>query len=66
MRPDSDIIMIEVDGQEPISFQEFYSINTDPMVNAPTEEEFDRIYKLKVGEEIETGGAGSVTIKRVA
>lgn len=56
-------IWLSVDKGKPVTFDEFVQINTAPDVHAPTQDEFENVKFLKVGE---TATIGNVKIERVA
>lgn len=60
-----ETIYLSVDGQEPITFEEFKRINTAKDVEPLLPEQFEAIKNLKVGETWTTGGAGNCEVERV-
>lgn len=58
-------IWLSVDGNDPISYEEFYAVNTAEDVEALTEAEFEEIRNLKVGETFQNG-IHSASVKRVS
>jgi len=53
----NESILLSVNGEEPITFEEFHKINTASEVYPLSGEEFDSIKNLKVGETYYIGGA---------
>lgn len=61
-----DQIWLSVDGNEPVTYEQFYSENTAEDVEPLTGEEFAEIKSLQVGETWGGGGASGVEVKRVS
>lgn len=56
-------IWLSVDNGEPVTYNEFYKINTAPDVTPLEPQEFEMIKNLEVGESIDVGNG--VQVKRV-
>ena len=56
-------MILTVDESEPITFQEFYKINTAEDVEPLSEEEFEDVKNLEIGKSIFLGMG--VEIKRI-
>ncbi len=63
----NETIWLSVDNDVPITYEEFYTENTDPDVKPLPEDDFDAIKNLAVGESIFIGGGatGKTEVKRV-
>ena len=61
----NESIWVSVNGEEPVTFEDFYKDNTAPDVYPLSDEEFDSIKNLRVGETYYVGGANGSEIKRI-
>ena len=59
-------ILLQINNDTPISYKEFYEANTAKDVEPLSNEEFEAIKNLKVGESYITGHAAGIEIKRIS
>ncbi len=65
MNESLDDIWLSVNKGEPVTYEQFHKVNTEPDVGEVTEEEFNSIKSMKIGDTLYFGGQGSVVVERV-